>query len=126
VSLREQAAADFLAIAEDVDGFGWPITVTNPDGVSLAMTGMSTDIGHTLDPNTGVLVAGRTASVALSIKRLTDAGLGMPKGVPDEDRKPWTVVFADIGGTARTYKVLQTMPDRAIGCVTCVLGAHRP
>jgi hypothetical protein len=125
VSLRQQAAADFLAIAEDTTGFGWPITVTNPSGQTLAMTGLSTDVGNTIDPETGVLVAGRKASVALSVKRLEDAGLGIPTNEADPKRKPWVVVFNDIGGTARTYAVLNVMPDRALGCVTCELGVHR-
>jgi hypothetical protein len=125
VSLRQQAAADFLTIAEDTSGFGWPITVTNPSGQTLAMTGLSTDVGNTIDPETGVLVAGRKASVALSVKRLEDAGLGIPTNEADPKRKPWVVVFNDIGGTARTYAVLNVMPDRALGCVTCELGVHR-
>lgn len=126
MSLRAQAAADLLGILEDVDGgFGWAITVTDPTGTTVNMTGFSTDIGTTIDPETGVLVAGRRASVALPIARLTALGLGMPRGVASETSRPWVVTFNDISGAARTYKVSQALPDRAIGCVTCMLEAYK-
>lgn len=121
MSLRQQAADDLVGIVESTSGFGWPITVTSPAGVSLAMTGLSTDIGTTLDPETGLPVTGRRASVALSTASLSDGGLDMPMGAYDKSTKPWLVTFDDIGGTEYVWKVIQTMPDRALGLITCVL-----
>jgi len=127
VSLRDQAAADLLGILEDADGgFGWSITVTSPDSASASLTGFSTDIGTTIDPETGTLVAGRRASVAIPIARLTALGLGIPRGIAEQSRKPWVVSFDDVEGTARTYKVSHAMPDRALGVVTCMLEAYKP
>lgn len=121
MSLRLQAAADMLGIVESTSDFGWSITVTSPAGVELAMTGLSTDIGTTLDPETGLPVSGRRASVALAMASLTEGGLALPEGVYDKSSKPWLVRFADIGGTSMSFKVIQTHPDRAIGLITCIV-----
>lgn len=121
MSLRQQAAEDLIGIVESSSDFGWPLVVTSPAGVSLAMVGLSTDIGTTLDPETGLPVTGRRASVALAIASLTAGGLTLPEGVYSKSEKPWLVAFDDIGGNAYAWKVISTQPDRAIGCITCVL-----
>lgn len=125
MSLRLQAAADLVGILEDASGFGWPITVTSPEGVSASVVGSSTDIGQTIDPETGMAVSGRRASVVLALSSLAMAGLGIPRGIADSSRAPWTVTFNDIGGTPHTYKVQESAPDRAIGCVRLELEAYR-
>ncbi len=121
MSLRQQANADLIGIVGSVSDFGWPITVTSPAGVELAMVGLSTDIGTTLDPETSLPVSGRRASVALAIATLTAGGMTLPEGVYDKNSKPWLVTFADISGTVMTFKVIQTHPDRAIGLITCIV-----
>src|SRR5687768_14346978 len=98
MGLRQQAAADLKSILENEDDFGWPITVTNPVGVSADLVGMSTDISEVLDPGLGIPVSGRLASVAIASESLTAAGLGLPNNVSDESSKPWLVRFNDIGG----------------------------
>lgn len=126
MSLREQAAADLQAIVEDSTGFGWPIQVTNPAGLSAALTGLSTDIHTTIDPETGQAVSGRRASIALVLASLTAAELGMPRGIADSGSKPWIVTFDDISGASHTFKIAEALPDRAIGVVVCFLEPYRP
>jgi hypothetical protein len=106
-------------------GFGWPLTVTNPEGVTLALSGLSTDIGATIDPGTGEVVSGRHASVALPIALLQAASMGMPRGVADSSSKPWWVRFEDINGNPGTFKVKEAQPDRAVGLVVCILEAYK-
>ena len=126
MSLRQQAAADLQALLEDTAaGFGWPITVTSPDSLSLSLSGFSTDIGQTIDPETGMAVSGRRASVALPLQPLVDASLGIPRAIADGGSKPWVVRFEDILGVRHTYKVCESMPDRALGIVTCLLESYR-
>lgn len=125
MSLRQQAAADLESIVEDADGgFGWPISVTSPEGVTVELTGLSTDVAETIDPETGQAVGGRTASVALRIDALSAAGMGIPVNVPDRNRSPWLVEFDDIHGTSHRFKVVESRPDRAIGLVVCMLEAY--
>lgn len=126
MSLRVQAAADLLIILQDpTTGFGWPITLVSPDGKTATFVGFSTDIGVTLDPETGVFVSGRKASVALSIEALKQAGFGIPRAIADRNLKPWLVRFDDIHGKSQLFKVSEANPDTAIGCVTCLLEAYR-
>lgn len=125
MSLRQQAAADLLTILEDSDGFGWDITVRNPSGTELAMKGFSTDIGQSIDPNTGVPVASRQASVALPIARLLEANHGVPTNITDKGSKPWLVTFDDVHGRSATFKVSNAMPDTALGVVVCLLEAYK-
>lgn len=126
MSLREQAERDLGAILEDAaTGFGWPITLTDPAGLSDdTLVGFSDDISQTIDPDTGQLVSGRLASVALRISTLVLAGFALPRGVADNTSKPWTVAFNDINGNAYLFKVRQANPDRALGMITCILEAY--
>jgi len=126
VNLRELAEMDLGVILEDgATGFGWPITLTDPAGLSNdALVGFSDDISQTIDPDTGELVAGRLASVVLRISTLLVAGFSVPRGVPDQASKPWVVTFNDINGTAHTFKVRQANPDRALGIVSCILEGY--
>jgi hypothetical protein len=126
VGLREQAAADLRSIVTDESGFGWPITLVPPAGRSLDLVGLSTDVSQMIDPETGMAVSGRTASVALSIEVLHEAGVGIPVAVPETNQKPWTVVFKDIGGCEWTFKVRESKPDRAMGLVVCMLSHYLP
>jgi hypothetical protein len=125
VSLLERAAADLVAIASDVEGgFSVPIKVTDPNQNTATINGLATDVGLTIDPGTGVAMPTQRASVALPIAKLTAAGLGEPKGLGDDKSRPWKVVFALPGKKERTFKVAMTLPDRALGCIVCLLEAY--
>lgn len=127
MSLRLLAETDLGLIVEDgVTGFGWPITVTDPSGNmnNDNLFGLSDDIAQIIDPDTGQAVSGRLASVAIRIARLTEVGLGLPRGIADDNSKPWIVEFNDINGLPYKFKVAQSNPDRALGLVTCLLEAY--
>lgn len=125
MSLRTLAEQDLGAILEDsAYGFGWSITLTDPDGLTDTLTGFSDDISQVVDPDTGQLVSGRLASVALRISSLVAAGFTLPRNVSDNTSKPWVVTFDDINGTAHTFKVRQSDPDRALGLVVCILEGY--
>jgi hypothetical protein len=126
-NLRDQAAADNLAIVEDAaDGFGKAVTVTDPDGNTADLVGLWTDVEFKIDPDTGLSIAARTASVTLRIDSLAAAGLGMPEGQPDAALKPWRVSFVGLDGVTRNYKVSTRFPDAAIGSVSCMLEDYTP
>lgn len=125
MTLRAMAEADLGRILEGEIGFRWPITVTDPAGTSASLFGFSNDIGQMIDPDTGTAISGRSASAAIRIAHLAAAGLGLPVAISDSSKKPWIVQFADIGGTSWTFKVSSSMPDRALGIVTCTLEAYK-
>ena len=127
MSLRDVAEADSKAILEDsVTGFGYPITVTSPDKVTASLTGFSNDISFSIDPDTGLAISSRTASVALNISSLISAGFAtLPKGIQDETLDPWLVQFNDVNGNPFTFKVQEGRPDRGLGIITCTLEIFR-
>ena len=98
MGLREQAELDLAMTMEDpVCGFGWPIVLTDPAGVSKPLTGLSTDIAQLIDPDTGETVSGRLASVALRIYSIESATPGpafsLPEAVALNSSAPWRVAF---------------------------------
>ena len=121
LNLRDIAAADCQKIIENsASGFGWPLIVTDPAGTTAELTGFSNDVAESIDPETGLAISGRVISVALNIRTLSTAGLGMPEGISDSASKPWVIEFTDINGFSGVYKVQRSNPDRALGLVTCL------
>lgn len=126
MGLREQAELDLAITMEDpVCGFGWPIVLTDPAGVSKPLTGLSTDIAQLIDPDTGETVSGRLASVALRISSIESAdpgpALSLPEAVALNSSAPWLVAFDDINGKPYTFKVAKSNPDRALGVITLIV-----
>lgn len=127
MGLREQAESDLEFILEDdVFGFGYPIIVTDPDGLSKPLKGFSNDIAQIIDPDTGQAVSGRLASAVLRISSLTAAGLALPRGIAETALKPWLIKFDDINGNPFTFKVSQSNPDRSLGIVSLLLELYEP
>lgn len=125
MGLREVAEKDLAIILEgDSYGFRWPITVTDPAGVSAALFGFSNDISLVIDPDTGQAVTGRLATVALRIQALIDAGLSLPVGIIELTSKPWVIEFNDINGNSYIFKVNESNPDRALGIIICILETY--
>ncbi len=122
MGLRDRAEQDLAVILEDdVGGFGWPITITSPKGDVGDLIGSSNDIAQVIDPDTGVAVSGRSASIALRISSLLAQGLEIPRGIADGQSKAWIVDFKDINGQSYKFKVAKSNPDRGLGIVTCIL-----
>jgi len=123
VNLRLLAEQDLALTLEDSGaGFGWDVTVTDPAGVSVSLTGQSHDVGLTIDVDTGLPVSGRSCAVTLRISTIVSAGIAVPVGKPDQSVRPYLVMFNDINGTPYTFKVVDSIPDRVLGIVTLVLG----
>jgi hypothetical protein len=126
MGLRAQAAADAKAILEDsTSGFGWPLTLTSPAGVATLLTGFATDVSESVDPETGIIVSGRQAAVTLSLLSLQVAGVPLPAAVNEKTRRPWRVTFADVLLAALVWKVVEVLPDRALGVVRLILEGYR-
>lgn len=123
MGLRELAAVHARSILGDEYGFTWPISVTDPEGKTAALKGFSNDVHRGIDPQTGLPISDRIASIAVSMAALVAAGLELPKGVSHESEKPWIVSFDDINGHSHTFKVREAEPDRGLGIVTCRLEA---
>jgi hypothetical protein len=99
--------------------------LTAPDGSRHPFTGFSDDIAQVIDPETGVIVSGRLASVALRMSSLKLAGLELPRAISDTGSKPWVVEFNDILAEAHKFKIIQSHPDRALGLLTLILEIYK-
>lgn len=127
MSLRAVAEADLATILEDdVFGFAWPITLTDPDGlVSVDLKGRSNDVRQVIDPDMGQQVTVRTVSVSLRISTLIAQGFtDLPRNVLDTGTLPWVVTFDDINGASYTFRVIEGFPDRTLGIITCELDLY--
>lgn len=124
--LRDQAAVDLGVILEtDAHGPRWPVEITDPDGLTASIFGLSNDISQLIDPNTGETVTGRLATIAVKLSSLTAAGFSaLPRAIASQSEKPWRVSFNDITGNAYKFKVREANPDRALGLIVCILEAY--
>jgi hypothetical protein len=125
MGLRAENEAALEETLEDTDLWGWPVTITDPSGLSASLTGQSGDVAQIIDPQTGDVISGRLAHCALRMSSLTAAGFTtVPRSIANSSSKPWIVVFDDINGTEYTFKVRQSNPDRTMGIVTLVLESY--
>lgn len=123
MNLRQLAEQDLAVTLEDADnGFGWPVTLVDPSGVSANLTAQSQDIGLIVDPDTGVAVSGRTASAVLRVSSLVHAGLAVPEGEPRGNANPWELSTTTTNGGTVRFKVDYASHDRVLGTVTLQLG----
>ena len=127
MNLRDQAELDLGHVLEDdVHGFGWSITVEDPEAHTADLVGQSGDIGLTIDPDTGQPVTGRLAHVSLRISSINASELvGLPRGVANNTGKPWKIVFNDINGNSYNYIIHDSMVDRTLGIITCIIEFYK-
>ena len=125
--LDQQAAADLRSILEDASAFGRRVIVATPAGVSAELVGRVNDISQTIDPETGLTVSGRTATLTLALASLREAGLPEPRVCQDPDVEPWTVELLDADPGQRNFVISGVRPDRSYGggdgAITCFLSA---
>lgn len=120
LSIAQQDKA--FTLKDSTYGFGTVITITDPDLLSAEVTGRTNDINLLIDPDTGVGVSGRTATVAIDMDELTSLGFtSLPSGQSDKTKKPWIIEYTDQLGNSYTFKVLEGNPDRTLGIVLCTL-----
>ena len=122
MGLLETAAVDLAEILQDDgdSGFAVPIKVVNPENRKATIKGLATDIGFTINPETGQPISGQKISIALPLRACVAAGLGEPTGIADSSSRFWKVTFTLPTGVEHTYKITSTMPDK-LGVIVCFL-----
>ena len=125
MGLLEVAQRDNKIILNDkAKGFGLAIFLTDPAGVEVELTGFANDISDLFDPETGQAINSRLVSVALHIADILSAAfatVGLPRGIEDEDSKPWLAKFTDLNGLETQWKVFKSNPDHGLGMITLIL-----
>ena len=122
-----QLAQTHLAKILDSDSIGnsQSVFLTSPANVTETIEASTSDVSSLIDPQTGVAVRGRHATITIRIGLLTERGLEIPRGTEDTTKKPWLVSFDDINGDRWEFKVDDSHIDRTLGIVTCDLGLWR-
>ena len=115
-----------FTLNDDQFGFGSTIKLTDPSLFSAEVIGRTNDISFAIDPNTGVAVSGRTATVAIDLNELEDKGFSsIPSAQSDKTKKPWIIEFDDQQGNTHTFTILEANPDRTLGIVLCTLQLYK-
>ncbi len=97
-----------------------------PDGTTAEFRANTQDISHAIDPQTGMLVSGRTCSVALSLFDLQAANMAPIAVTDNKASKPWVVRFLEtVSQAEHVFKVKETKPDRTIGALILILEFYK-
>lgn len=125
MNLRQLAEKDLETILEtDQRGNRYPFTVIQPDGYQSVnpVYGYGNDISQMIDPDTGMLVAGRNATFTFRVNHLINEGYtSLPKVEHSNIEKPWVFKYVDFEGVTHTFTIRSAMPDKTIGIITLVL-----
>ena len=120
MNLVTQAEADLSFTLEDeINGFGVPIVLIDPDLNRYQLSIQSTDIGFLIDPQTGMGVAGRQVEVSIRISTLNGLGGGYPT-------KEWTAEYTDTNNKAWPISIQQVRPDRKLGLYNILMEIFKP
>lgn len=112
MSLLSDLASTAREILSNTADFAVAMKLTSPEGRTVTIAGLQADIGLSIDPETGVAIAGRKASVAISSALLAELGVELPQNIPEDDRRPWLVEWTPPTGGAQKMKVVSTIPDK--------------
>jgi hypothetical protein len=121
VSLLARVRNDIARITQNTKEFASVVKLTSPAGVTRDVAAITNEVWQGLDPNSGNIVNGASASVAISLDALTKAGLGIPQNDHDRKAKPWRVELTLADGVARTYKITESRRDMTLGLIWYVL-----
>jgi hypothetical protein len=110
--IRQQILADLDTIIKGE--FGQSIRISRQDGSDPNdFTGYSNDIHNTIDPQTGLMVSGRSARATLVLQDILNQFGELPK-------KLWIVEFLEI--SPNVFKIHDVMPDASMGTLTLIIG----
>lgn len=125
MSLREQAVTDVKHILENPLDFGQVVTLTDPAGVATVLAGHTGDIARAIDPDSGLIIKGRSIHVTLAIPSLP-AGPRPEVSTDPVANNPWRVSFPRITTAVVTqYAVVGTDPNDSLGHIVLELGNLR-
>jgi hypothetical protein len=125
VSLIERARKDVARILQNTNEFASTVKLTSPAGVTRDVAAVTNEVWQGLDPNSGNIVNGAVASIAISLDALSKAGLGIPQNSRDTKAKPWLVEMTLADGAPRTYTVEESRRDMGLGVIWYVLGEYQ-
>lgn len=121
MGLIQQAKLDIQQITSNLNDFGVEITLLNPTGETITITGLHTKHHMTYDAE-GKPINGRNAHLSFSEGVLVNYTIRNSKG--EVDMKGHVATINDSTETPKTYVVREWFPDETIGLIVCILGDY--
>lgn len=102
-------------MTEFINDEGQDVTIIHPSGTENTFKCLANDIHLVIDPLTSEAITGRQSTISVSLTDLTTVGFEDIGAVSFSDLKPWVVKLADSVGVERTFKIMETYPDKTLG-----------
>jgi hypothetical protein len=102
------------------------VVIYDPNNNAEDFNAFICDAATTIDPVTGLPVAGKRVNVSVLYSDLKDKSFEGVHGVMTKTAKPWLVRFNDVVlGRDKVYKVVQSLPSNTVGLVSLVLEEYK-
>lgn len=122
MSLLDRVRKDVARITQNTNEFASAVKLTNPSGQFATVAALTGEVWQGLDPNSGNVVNGAVASIAISIEALTKANLGgIPHNSKNPTERPWRVELELADGVRYTYAINESRRDMTLGLIWYVL-----
>lgn len=126
MGLIERAQRDAKAFTTNTNHFGVSITLTRPAAgvdpeVSAEVTGYHIKHHTSWDPESGEVIDGKRAHIAVSESELTAQSYPVRNDNGEVDLLNHYVTVADSSGVGKQYITRQTFPDETLGLIVMIL-----
>lgn len=126
MSLLDRVRSDVARITQNTKEFASEVKLQNPSGQFATVAAITNEVWQGLDPNSGNIINGAVASIAISLDALTKASLGgIPQNPHNAKEKPWLVELTLADGVPRTYKIAESRRDMQMGLIWYVLSRYQ-
>jgi len=118
MSLKKRAEADIKKITANLKEWADAATFVAPDTTEYTVNVIHTKHHLGIDPETGVPVNAKTASIAFSESNL---GVSIRNAQNEVNLDGWSIIVPDSTEVDKTYFVREWYPDEMIGMIVCIL-----
>lgn len=118
-----QDAADYTS---DSEGFGVSIIITDSNGLTITVYGLTAKHHTQVDSETGAPVSSKVASIAISEQKFYESNslFRVRNSNGEVDMKGYKVSVKDSTGSTCNYKINTQFPDETIGLLVFTLSDY--
>tara|TARA_R110002126_G_scaffold53535_10_gene144566 strand:+ start:246 stop:617 length:372 start_codon:yes stop_codon:yes gene_type:complete len=123
MNLKKRAEADIKKITGNINEWADEATLTDPVGGVFTVNVIHTKHHLGLDPEIGVPINAKTASIAFSESNLSAS---VRNGESEVNLDGWQIDVADSTEVSKSYYALEWFPDEMIGMIVVILSDKKP
>jgi hypothetical protein len=123
MNLKKRAEADIKKITGNLNEWADEATFTDPDSNIFTVNVIHTKHHLGLDPEMGVPINAKTASIAFSESNLSAS---VRNGESEVDLNGWQIDVEDSTEISKSYFALEWFPDEMIGMIVVILTDKLP